>query len=160
MSSPRNTRNIIKNERGTAIIEAAFALPLYFALLFGFVLWGLYFWERNTIQYAAFQTARCGALPVYTDTGTGTKKRHCGFDAVNYQSDATSLETAFGATKAYGIPNASSDIFAMTSPPTPTLAEGRRCAQATYNTNLPSLSMPSIAIFTANPRMGTVCFQP
>lgn len=58
-SLPRNLRARIKDDqRGSVLVEAAFALPLVISLLFGILLYGSWFMAAHCIQQAANDAAR------------------------------------------------------------------------------------------------------
>lgn len=63
MVKRRTLPSLIHNQSGATIVEAAVILPLYFALIFGILGWGLVLWQVNALQYAAEKSARCSILP-------------------------------------------------------------------------------------------------
>lgn len=61
-SSPSASKNYRRDdERGAALVEMAFVLPVLFLLIFGAVEYGLMFKERLTIASAASSAGRTGA---------------------------------------------------------------------------------------------------
>lgn len=51
-------RNYIRNNRGTAAIEFAIALPVFLALIFGSLEFGYVLWANSSLQYGATYGAR------------------------------------------------------------------------------------------------------
>jgi len=66
---------LIQAREGATAVEFAVAVPLFFALLFGTVEFGRYFWARNTIQYAAEEAARYAMVSGATDAQIGARVR-------------------------------------------------------------------------------------
>ncbi|WHO37114.1 TadE/TadG family type IV pilus assembly protein [Sphingobium sp. AP49] len=64
--APRGT-TLLRSERGSVLVEAAFALPLMIALLLGILLYGSWFMTAHTLQQAANEAARA-AIAGLNDT--------------------------------------------------------------------------------------------
>ena len=54
--------HILRDETGAAAIEAAFALPFYFAFIFCILELGNIYWNYTSIQYVADEIARCSVV--------------------------------------------------------------------------------------------------
>lgn len=54
-----------RSERGAAAVEFAFVFPVVFAVMFGIIQYGIYFWGRSTAAASARESAR--QLAVGTD---------------------------------------------------------------------------------------------
>lgn len=54
-----------RSERGAVAVEVALILPVVFAVMFGVIQYGIYFWGRSTVAASARESAR--QLAVGTD---------------------------------------------------------------------------------------------
>jgi Flp pilus assembly pilin Flp len=70
----RVLRNLRRNDRGAAVIEMAFALPVLIMLMWMIVQLGLVFRAMSGIQHALGEGARVAALWPVPDTDTITDK--------------------------------------------------------------------------------------
>lgn len=59
-------RRISKRERGAALVEFAFVVPLLAMFLFGIVQFGLAYDKKQSINSAAREGARAAAIPITT----------------------------------------------------------------------------------------------
>lgn len=57
----RDTK-ILCDEIGAAAVETALVFPFYITLIFGTIEFGQIYWQYNSIQYIADETARCNAI--------------------------------------------------------------------------------------------------
>jgi Flp pilus assembly protein TadG len=53
---------ILCEESGAAALEAALVLPFYITFIFAIIEFGQIYWQYNSIQYIADETARCSAI--------------------------------------------------------------------------------------------------
>lgn len=66
----RALRPLLRDSRGSALVEAAFALPLLIALLFGILIYGSWFMTAHSLQQAANEAARAAVAGL-----TSTERR-------------------------------------------------------------------------------------
>lgn len=57
---------LINHDRGSSLVEAAFALPLMIALLFGILVFGTWFMTAHSLQQAANDAARVAVAGLNT----------------------------------------------------------------------------------------------
>ena len=62
MSLYLKLRELRRNNRGSVAVEAAFALPVLFAMCFAIIETGRAMWMQNSLQDAVDAAARCGAV--------------------------------------------------------------------------------------------------
>lgn len=55
-------RRLIRDERGTALVEFALVLPVFLAVLIGIIEMATFFWTRNTLQFAAEEGVRSAMI--------------------------------------------------------------------------------------------------
>jgi Flp pilus assembly protein TadG len=93
----------IHDERGSAIVEAAFAVPIFLMFVLGSLFYTLTLWEVLTLEYAVQLSARCEILPQPT-----VGEKQCG----TYQT--------YGERNAYGMSlvdnNFSKDFTTIVTP--------------------------------------------
>ncbi len=58
LRSHRCRLDFVRDQRGSVLVEAAFALPLIISLLFGILIYGCWFMTAHSIQQAANDAAR------------------------------------------------------------------------------------------------------
>lgn len=87
--------NVLRDESGAAGIEAALALPFYFALIFATIEFGHIYWQYNSIQWVADALSRCTvvnncstntmlyneAANVWSSSSAADKEIHIYYDA-------------------------------------------------------------------------------
>jgi Flp pilus assembly protein TadG len=59
-----------RNSSGSVAVEFALLLPVYIAFIFGIIEFGRMIWIRNTMEFAAEQAARYGAITTGATTAT------------------------------------------------------------------------------------------
>ncbi|HYD70397.1 TadE/TadG family type IV pilus assembly protein, partial [Azospirillum sp.] len=59
-------RRLLRDERGSVLIEFALVLPLFFAVLVAIIETATFFWTRNTLQFAAEEAARLSMVNTAT----------------------------------------------------------------------------------------------
>lgn len=67
---PRLLSRLLSDGRGSVLVEAAFALPLLIALLFGILIYGSWFMTAHSLQQAANDAARAAVAGL-----TSTERR-------------------------------------------------------------------------------------
>lgn len=67
---PRPLARLLHDRRGSTLVEAAFALPLLIALLFGILIYGSWFMTAHSLQQAANDAARAAVAGL-----TSTERR-------------------------------------------------------------------------------------
>ncbi len=62
----RRLSKVVGNQHGTVLIEAAFALPIMVALMFGILIYGTWFMTAHSLQQAANDAARAAVAGLNT----------------------------------------------------------------------------------------------
>lgn len=88
-SLPRWTRDV----SGSVAVEFALLLPVYIAVIFGIIEFGRMIWICNTLEFAAEQAARYGAVRSASQTAatieTYARSQMLGMDSSNANLDFT-----------------------------------------------------------------------
>ncbi|MEQ1496180.1 MAG: TadE family protein [Novosphingobium sp.] len=68
---PKAFGRLLRETRGSVIVEAAFALPIVFLFGFGIMEIGRGMWIQNSLQFAVEAAARCAAIDSINCGSTG-----------------------------------------------------------------------------------------
>lgn len=134
--------NLRDNLRGATTVEFGLIITIFIALIFGIILWSLWLWQRNTIQYATLQAARCYMLP----EPPGAKK-------LCDPSTTATNGASYGALNSYSITGITTSEYS----PSVNLYLNYHCVTANHVSGLSSFSKP-IYGFTDNNVNTTVCY--
>lgn len=66
LQTAKALRILARNQRGTVLIEAAFALPVLVTMLFGILIYGTWFMTAHNLQQAANDAARAAVAGLNT----------------------------------------------------------------------------------------------
>lgn len=136
------------HEKGSVIVEFAIVLVPFFALVFGSIFWGIFLWERNSMEFISFQAARCSILP----PAPGQANALCG--ANNKQSPIQYAQEMASAL-------AQSQIAIGASPYT-SCNVGSGCSGSCFSisakSGLPQLSFPGVFVFNDLALTPKTCF--
>lgn len=134
----RHLKALDEDQRGATLVEFALVATLFMTLVTGMLVWGLWLWERNVIQYATLQSARCYALP---NPPSGTKL-----------CDPSSDDGAsYGVLNTFALTNTTTDTFTASQG-----AAQSRCVTANRSSGLPA-SSASLIGFSTNAMQTSVC---
>ncbi len=140
ISLMRQLKTLEQDQRGATLVEFALVATLFLALVTGALVWGLWLWERNLIQYATLQAARCYALP---SPSSGSKL--C--------DPASDNGASYGVLNTFVLTNTSTDTFTASQG----TAAGFRCVTANRSSGLPA-SSASLIGFNQSAMQASVCF--
>ena len=92
----------IKGQKGAAVVEFAFVLPLLMLILFGIIEFGLLFYNKQVLTNASREGARAGiAYATATEIET-IVENYCSNRLIRFDTDVDPNTTVAGAMGSYG----------------------------------------------------------